>query len=241
MKFMLAGLVFIFCIGCKKSPVQETVKVDTVNPNLPSGQFTYLALGDSYTIGEAVTQGQSFPYQLTAAALDKQGLNVQTPTIIAQTGWTTGDLQQAIQRAALTSTYDIVTLLIGVNNQYQGASIATYRTEFSALLQTAISFARGDVTHVFVISIPDWGVTPFGLTSGRGQQNISMAIDAFNAVNQDEALKAGVNYVNITAESRTAASNLALVASDGLHPSDKMYQEWVSLMSPSVVGAFLVK
>lgn len=167
MKLILTVVVLIFLVGCKKSPVQEMVKVDAFNPNLPSGQFTYLALGDSYTIGESVTQGQSFPYQL-AAILDKQGLNVQSPTIVAQTGWTTTDLQWAIQRATLSSKYDIVTLLIGVNNQYQGGSIDTYRTEFSALLQTAINFAGGNVTHVFVISIPDWGVTPFGIASGRG-------------------------------------------------------------------------
>lgn len=208
--------------------------------NLPSDTHTYLALGDSYTIGEAVTASQSFPYQLTAM-LNKQGLITSVPTIIAQTGWTTGELKQAIQTASLTSTYDIVTLLIGVNNQYRGDSITTYRTEFKDLLQTAITFAGGKPTHVFVISIPDWGATPFGLQSGRGQQNISMAIDAFNEVNNQEALAAGVNYTNITPESRDAATNLALVASDGLHPSDKMYQAWTGLLDPAVIDVFQLK
>jgi len=240
MKGIVVFIIFISLMGCRKSLENEMTNIDTVKINFPAGTQTYLALGDSYTIGEAVAESQSFPYQL-AAAMNKQGLQISAPTIIAQTGWTTGELKLAVQAAALTSKFDMVTLLIGVNNQYRGESIDIYRTEFKELLQTAINFAGGQVTHVFVISIPDWGATPFGLASGKGQQNISTAIDAFNAVNFDEATKAGVNYTNITPESRNAASSPGLIAADGLHPSNKMYQDWVSLLSPAVTQIFQVK
>jgi len=203
----------------------------------PADQLSYLALGDSYTIGEAVAQNQCFPYQL-AALLGNQGLKVADPKIIAKTGWTTGELKQGIQGEALTVKYDIVTLLIGVNNQYRGNSIDTYRTEFKELIQTAISFANGNKTHVFVISIPDWGATPFGMQSGRGIQTIATQIDAFNAVNKEETLKAGVNYTDITPGSRNAATDVSLVASDGLHPSGLMYKEWTLQLLPALLKIY---
>ncbi len=199
-----------------------------------TSQLTYLALGDSYTIGEAVAQDQSFPY-LLSNDLYQQGLNVAAPKIIAKTGWTTGELIAAIKAEALTSKYNLVTLLIGVNNQYRGDSIDIYRTEFKELLQTAIVFANGDVRHVFVVSIPDWGATPYGEQSGRGVLAIAKEIDAFNAVNKEETLKAGISYTDITPASRNAFSDLSLVASDGLHPSGKMYKEWADQLSPSVI------
>jgi len=163
---------------------------------------------------------------------------VASPRIIAKTGWTTGELQAAIQSAAITSKYDIVTLLIGVNNQYRGNSIEVYRTEFKALLQTAIRFAGGNKTHVFVVSIPDWGVTPFGKGSGRDVKTISKAIDDFNAVNKEETVNAGVSYTDITPGSRNADTDVSLAAADGLHPSGKMYQEWVTLLAPAMVKVF---
>lgn len=215
-------------------------KTDTTKIATPAGELSYLALGDSYTIGEAVAQSSCFPFQL-ASQLNNVGIKVNTPKIIAKTGWTTNELQDGIKAEALTAKYDIVTLLIGVNNQYRGNSIETYRTEFKELLQTAISFAGGNKTHVFVVSIPDWGATPFGKQSGRGAEAIAKEIDAFNTVNKEEALKTGISYTDITPGSRNAATDKSLVASDGLHPSGVMYKDWVTLLAPSVLKAFTIR
>lgn len=215
-------------------------KTDTTTLTVPTDGQSYLALGDSYTIGEAVAQSSSFPFQL-ASNLSSLGLKVNTPKIIARTGWTTDELQGAIRAEALTGKFDIVTLLIGVNNQYRGNSIDTYRTEFKELLQTAINFAGGNKAHVFVVSIPDWGATPFGKQSGRGVQVIANEIDTFNAVNREETLRAGVSYTDITPGSRNAAADQSLVASDGLHPSGMMYKDWVTLLAPAVFKAFATK
>ncbi len=194
----------------------------SMNSNTP---LTYLALGDSYTIGEAVEQKLSFPYQLVSE-LATQNVFVTTPKIIAKTGWTTDELQSAIKVENVTQKFDIVTLLIGVNNQYRGNSRITYRKEFAALLQTAISYANGNKKHVFVVSIPDWGMTPFGKSSGKDIAKISAEIDAFNAIAKEETLAMNVSYTDITPGSRNAAADLSLVATDGLHPSGKMYASW---------------
>lgn len=191
-----------------------------------NNSLTYLALGDSYTIGEAVTQADSFPYQLQAA-LSAKGIAVAEPQIIAKTGWTTDELLAAIQERNVQGTFGLVTLLIGVNNQYRGYSIATYETEFAELLQTAIRYANGDSSKVRVVSIPDWGVTPFAATEGRDAQLVAAEIDAYNVVNKSIAEAAGIRYIDITPHSRTAATEGTLLAADGLHPSGKMYAEWV--------------
>lgn len=206
---------------------------DTIN----SGhKITYLALGDSYTIGESVPVQSNFPYQLSDR-LRESGLDVGTPKIIATTGWTTSELQSAIKAAALKQKFDMVTLLIGVNNQYRGESPDVYRKEFKDLLQTALDFAGGNKTHVFVLSIPDWGVTPFGAGSGRDQQRIAKDIDAFNVINREETLAMGISYTDITAASRKAATDISLVATDGLHYSAKMHAEWVEHLKPAVIKA----
>jgi lysophospholipase L1-like esterase len=173
-------------------------------PESNASALTYLALGDSYTIGESVAQDQSFPYQLTAQ------LNAQTkvnaPDIIAVTGWTTNNLINGINNSGLTNnTYDFVTLLIGVNDQYQGLSQDSYKTRFVTLLNTAIKFAKGNKTRVFVISIPDYSVTPYAAGSNTAQ--IATEIDQFNAINKTESDKVGVHYVNITDISRQAVSD----------------------------------
>ena len=199
--------------------------------------LTYLALGDSYTIGEAVEQKQSFPYEL-ANRLKTADLNVSAPQIIARTGWTTDELQAAIKAAKITGTFNFVTLLIGVNNQYRGYSKEVYREEFKELLLTAINFAGGRETHVFVVSIPDWGTTPFGKNSGKDPEVIGKEIDQFNAINKEESFAAGVSYTDITPDSKLAASDVTLVASDGLHPSAKMYASWVSALFPSIEKTF---
>ncbi|MCZ4243451.1 SGNH/GDSL hydrolase family protein [Pedobacter punctiformis] len=201
-----------------------------------SKSYTYLALGDSYTIGEQVKQEESFPYQLQNL-LSAEKFNVANPEIIATTGWTTDELQNAIKQANLTGKYDFVTLLIGVNNQYRSYPVETYKKEFSELLQKAITFANGDKNKVFVVSIPDWGATPFAKDGPRSAQTIAQEIDQFNAVNQQITLAAGVSYTDITPASRNAATDLSLVATDGLHPSGKMYSAWAAALLPKVVAA----
>jgi lysophospholipase L1-like esterase len=192
----------------------------------------FLALGDSYTIGESVPEEARFPNQL-ARALRQRGVEVGDPQIIARTGWTTDELSAAIDAANPQGPYPLVTLLIGVNNQYRGRSADEYRTQFTALLQRAIGFAGGNAAHVIVVSIPDWGVTPFA--EGRDRGKVGREIDAFNAINRDEAARAGARYVDITPVSRRSDS--ALIASDGLHPSAEMYRAWVDLILPEAEKA----
>jgi lysophospholipase L1-like esterase len=196
----------------------------------------YLALGDSYTIGESVAQDQSFPYQL-AAKFNLAGIKMSSPEIIATTGWTTNDLIKAIREKNLQRKYDLVTLLIGVNNQYRGYSAEVYREEFTELLKTAINYAGGNKSHVFVVSIPDWSATPFAKKSGRDLLKISTQIDLSNAIGKEETLREGIQYVDITPASRKADSDPSLIAEDGLHPSGKMYGEWVENMSSKVLKA----
>jgi lysophospholipase L1-like esterase len=187
----------------------------------------YLALGDSYTIGESVTATESFPYQLQAA-LKTKGITLAEPQIIAKTGWTTDELLVAIAEQNPSKNFDLVTLLIGVNNQYRGYPLATYEKEFKQLLSLAINFASGDAGKVRVISIPDWGVSPFAAKEGRDAVQVAEEIDAYNGVNKLASMAMGVTYIDITPHSRLAANDNSLLASDGLHPSGKMYAEWVS-------------
>mgnify|MGYP003575766796 CR=1 FL=1 len=238
MKLFVCILLSLLSSACTKtSEMPGTSKTD--GPTMPTNssneqaRFTYLALGDSYTIGEAVKQAESFPYQLQSLLKDK-GLDVGTPKIIAKTGWTSDELQSAIKSENLTGTYSFVTLLIGVNNQYRGYPLSTYKKEFSELLQKAIAFANGDKSKVFVVSIPDWGATPFGKNSGRSPENIAAEIDTFNAANQDITTASGVSYTNITPASRNASNDASLVASDGLHPSGNMYSEWAAALLPKI-------
>ena len=181
----------------------------------------YLALGDSYTIGESVPEADRFPNQLA------RELGIPAPEIIAKTGWTTDELNAAIDAAHPQGPFDLVTLLIGVNNQYRGRDAEEYRREFAALLQRAIAFAGGDPSKVIVVSIPDWGVTPFA--EGRDRKKIADEIDRYNYINQEEAMKARASYVSITGTSRRGDPEL--IAPDGLHPSGKQYAEWVKMIS----------
>ncbi len=188
----------------------------------------YLALGDSYTIGESVAEAERFPNQL-AALLANEGLTVDVE-IIARTGWTTDELWQGIQAETVEPSYDMVSLLIGVNNQYRGRDIEEYREGFAFLLNKAIEYAGGDVKRIIVFSIPDWGVTPFAY--GRDATTIAAEIDAFNQVNLEETQKAGAHYVDVTPVSRKAKDDPSFVAGDGLHPSGKMYAEWARSALP---------
>lgn len=188
----------------------------------------YLALGDSYTIGESVPEAERWPNQLSDL-LAAEGVRTEV-TIIARTGWTTDELWEAIQAREIRPPYDLVSLLIGVNNQYRGYDMDKYRQEFRLLLNKSIEYAGGDPSRVIVLSIPDWGVTPFAW--GRDAAQIAREIDAFNAVNREEAEGVNVHYVDVTPISRQVVNDSSLIASDGLHPSGKMYTEWAQLAFP---------
>lgn len=183
----------------------------------------FLALGDSYTIGQSVAPQERWPVQLVSR-LRASGADTFDPEIIARTGWRTDDLSSAIASTPLSPPYDLVSLLIGVNNYFQGRTPESYRPEFEGLLATAIRLAGGRSDKVFVVSIPDYGYTPFGRNN---QPVISAGIDAYNRINEAIAAQYGVAYYNITDISRRGLQDPTLVASDGLHPSGKMYTEWV--------------
>lgn len=230
---LLLGLFSTGFISCR------TPRLDDPNPGLSQKTpvkeaYQYLALGDSYTIGQSVAVSASFPAQLVKA-LKSQQIAVADPEIIAQTGWTTNELQVAIDTKKPIAKYDIVTLLIGVNNQFRGYNEDAYRQEFVALLNQAIHFAKDNRQHVFVLSIPDYSVTPYA--KDQDKNSIAKQIDQFNAINKEETLKAKVPYVDITAISRMAAYDATLVAGDGLHPSANMYLFWVRELLPLVLTA----
>jgi lysophospholipase L1-like esterase len=189
----------------------------------------YLALGDSYTIGESVRPEDRFPVQLVKR-LRKAGIPTDDPQIIATTGWTTDELLGGIEKTQPSNSYDLVTLLIGVNNQYRGRSIENYEDEFEQLLRKATELAGGHRERVIVISIPDYGVTPFG--KRKGQEQISIEIDAFNNANSSISRRYGFPYVDITGLSRKAEKKPRFTAEDGLHPSAKMYRLWVRKIEP---------
>ena len=198
-------------------------------PSGTSSPKTYLALGDSYTIGESVHDSLHWPNQLVRA-LNQNGKEFEAATIVAQTGWTTDELSAAIDTTALASRYDYVSLLIGVNNQYRVRSIENFETEFIQLLETAITLAGQEGKNVFVLSIPDWGVMPFA--EGRDRAQIAQEIDQFNTTIQTVCHDKNIAYFDITAISREARTNTTLVAQDGLHPSGIMYARWVATVLP---------
>lgn len=202
---------------------------------MPEKNYHMLCLGDSYTIGESVAEHDRFPMQ-AVELLKKDGIVFDKPTIIAKTGWTTDELAAAIKEANYKAHSDneFVTLLIGVNNQYRDRDAEQYRKEFIELLHTALNYASGKPNHVFVISIPDWGATPFAANDRRSPEEIGKAIDVYNAINKQEALKAHVNYIDITPISRQLKEHPEYVAGDGLHPSGKMYGEWAKLLAKKV-------
>ncbi|NCT71471.1 MAG: SGNH/GDSL hydrolase family protein [Xanthomonadaceae bacterium] len=194
-------------------------------------ELRYLALGDSYTIGEAVDDAGRWPMQL-ARLLRMEGILLGDPRIIATTGWTTDELDAAITAAEPLGEHDFVTLLIGVNNQYRGRDVEEYRTQFAALLWRAIGFARNRPERVLVLSIPDWSVTPFAAQSGRELAQIARELDAYNLAAREVCAQRGVAFVDITPVSRARGAEPAMLADDGLHPSATMYTEWTRLAFP---------
>ncbi|MFA1286942.1 SGNH/GDSL hydrolase family protein [Xanthomonas axonopodis pv. nakataecorchori] len=202
----------------------------------PGAPLRYLALGDSYTIGEGVAPAQRWPSQLVVG-LRAYGWNVAPPQIIATTGWTTDELQAGIDAAAPQDPFDLVSLLIGVNNQYRGRPLDEYRQQFDALLLRAIACANGHPARVFVLSIPDWGLTPFARAQSGDAALIGAQIDAFNAIGADRCSAHAVRFVDITATSRDGGDAVDMLVDDGLHPSGAMYARWTALALPAARDA----
>ncbi|HEX5726928.1 MAG TPA: GDSL-type esterase/lipase family protein [Longimicrobiaceae bacterium] len=218
-----AALALVLAAGCARAADGDR-----------GGGMRFLALGDSYTIGEAVDPAERWPVRL-AALLRERGVDVAEPEIVARTGWTTDELSAAIDAADPRGPYALVSLLVGVNNQYRGRSAVEYREHFRALLARAAGFAGGEGGRVLVLSIPDWGVTPFA--AGRDRARIAEEIDAFNRIAREEAERAGARWVDVTPQSRQAGADPSLVAVDGLHPSGESYEEWAWLALPAALAA----
>lgn len=197
----------------------------TSKPAVRMSSHSLLCLGDSYTIGESVEPNENFPRQ-SVRLLNSNGYNFNAPEILAMTGWTTDELEDAIDKSDLNNSFDFVTLLVGVNDQYRGRKVEEYKPRFESLLKRAIQFANGQSSRVMVLSIPDWGVTPFA--KDRDSEKISRQINSYNEVNRQIALEHKVEYIDITASTREASSNPGLVAPDGLHPSAKEYAKWAA-------------
>ncbi len=204
----------------------DTVLVDTLPTAPDTLRFNYLALGDSYTIGTGLPDPAGrWPVQLVNK-LNAEGIYLsEAPRIIAQNGWTTANLINGINNANLDTTYRLVSLLIGVNNQFQNRPIAEYSAQFSSLLQTAVNLAGGEKSHVFVVSIPDYGVTPFG--QGYNPTAVAAAIDLFNDTSREITLAEGISYYDITGISRQVSTTPGMLAPDNLHPSALQYALWV--------------
>lgn len=193
--------------------------------------LSYLALGDSYTIGEQVLLSESFPYQATQL-LRKDGIEAAAPEIIAKTGWTTDELAATIDQTVFLKSYGLVSLLIGVNNQYRGRTAAQYMIEFEALLKQAIGFAENNLNRVFVLSIPDWGVTPFAIT--RDAKKIAEEIDEYNLACKEITERYKCTFIDITTAQRAEGDNPEMLAADGLHPSGKEYAKWAAQLTTAI-------
>jgi lysophospholipase L1-like esterase len=210
-----------------------------MNTWMTHAQYSYLALGDSYTIGEAVLPKDNFPNQVVAQLRNK-GIDMEDAEIIAKTGWTTFELSAHLDKNQPEQPkYDFVSLLIGVNNQYRGLSAEQYSKEFRSLLMRAISYAGGDKNRVVVLSIPDWSVTPFA--EGRDRAKIAEEIDLFNAINKRISEDAGVKYIDITPLTREARNDISLLADDGLHPGAMDYARWADRVAEWMIMRMAVE
>ena len=222
----------VACIKHNANPVMAAspdTAANVMQPPPPKDSLTYLALGDSYTIGQSVSVRDRYPTQ-AVTMLRADNMPYNDPDIIAVTGWTTADLLAALPDTAPSSPYHIVSLLIGVNNQYLGLSQSVYRDQFTTLLQQSIRMAGNRPSHVIVLSIPDYSITPFA--RGRNRASIAAEIDSFNMINKELAVASGVQYLDVTIESRKAANDPSLIAGDSLHFSGKEYTIWATMMQP---------
>lgn len=228
---IMLGSIALASVQCTPQPEQQA--------NDKSDTLTYLALGDSYTIAQGLPTTDSWAVQL-AERIRKSGVHLNDPLIIARTGWRTDQLLNAVRQAQnslqiVPVGYDLVSLLIGVNNQYQGGTEELFRVQFASLLQMSIIMARGKSSRVIVLSIPDYSVSPFAASLNRNA--IATAIDRFNAIKREECKKLGVAFVDITPLSREAPHRQAFFTSDGLHPSREQYTEWAKLALPAALEA----
>lgn len=231
MKTLLLLLLPVFACAQADNAAQFAVH-QTAQPKMDK-LYTYLALGDSYTIGEAVELRKNFPYQ-TVQLLRSQGHLFYAPEIIARTGWTTDELQDTMRKYQFLKTYDFVTLLIGVNNQYRGSAVSLYKEHFEQLLKRSISLANGDTSRVMAVSIPDYSVTPFVSTADKPR--VSRGIDEYNALAKTICGQYNVRYIEITEGSRKAKTDASLIASDGLHPSAKEYTRWARKVAAAMAA-----
>lgn len=224
MKNKLILILLLVISGCKsKEPENITV--------LEEDAVRYLALGDSYTIGESVPVPMRWPMQL-AERLREEGIEIEEPRIIARTGWTTGELLEAMETQLNNEKFDLVSVLIGVNNQYRGLSPEDYEQDLHEIFRRAIQFSQNGAAGVFAVSIPDYGVTPFGADN---EEKIGMELDEFNRIFQKVAEEYEIDFYNITPISRRAKEDASLIATDDLHPSGKMYTLWVDLILNEVL------
>ncbi|MFV8366934.1 SGNH/GDSL hydrolase family protein [Flavobacterium sp. XS1P27] len=230
---IVAFFLLLFIAGCStESPIPETTPTAIITaPQTQAKTYNYLALGDSYTIGQSVCETCRFPAQLSKSLGNLNPNNTYSLKIIAQTGWTTTNLISAINTQNPTSNYDLVTLLIGVNNQYQNRPFSLYEKEFPELVNKAIALAKGDKTNIIVVSIPDYAYTPFGLASGI-QTTISAEIDQYNTFAKKYCDDNAIVFINITDITRQGLINKNLVAQDGLHPSELAYSLFVERILP---------
>src|SRR5688572_3651766 len=193
--------------------------------------YTYLALGDSYTVGEGVPLFESYPCQ-AVHLLRKSGKKFCAPEIIAKTGWTTSELARHLDHTLLNTPYDFVSLLIGVNNQYRGMASSHYALEFEALLTRSLSFAGNEPSKIFVLSVPNWGLTPFAVSLDK--DHINREIEIYNDINRSITRKYNADYIDITTGSHETTEELSYLAADGLHPSGKAYKRWAMLLSERI-------
>jgi lysophospholipase L1-like esterase len=197
---------------------------------------SFLALGDSYTIGQGVAAEDRWPERL-AALLGARGVVLSPPRVIARTGWTTADLARALAAERPTGPFDLVSLMIGVNDQFRGEELAEYERRFGALLAEAVALAGGEPRRVLVLSIPDYGVTPFARGLRLDARAVAAEVDRFNDAARAAARNTGARWVDVTPASRRAAADAELLARDGLHPSEKLHAEWAALVLPAALAA----
>ncbi|MEP6596318.1 MAG: SGNH/GDSL hydrolase family protein, partial [Ginsengibacter sp.] len=240
--YLTISLLFVaITISCSKKINATNVRPYTNPPSsndtsINAHPFTdtslksYLALGDSYTIGQSVPAAERFPDQ-TIQLLRSENIKISDPEFTATTGWTTGNLISALNSNPPQNNYSLVSLLIGVNNQYRKGSVDEYKAEFALLLNRSIQYAGNNNKNVFVLSIPDYSATPFAHHL-KNRENISNQIDSFNTINKEISDHLGVNYLDITSISREVSDDPELIAKDGLHPSGKQYKRWAELLAP---------
>ncbi len=199
-------------------------------------KLKYLALGDSYTIGEGLPLEENFPHQLVHLLNQSTEQQFELPEIVATTGWTTDELQAGIAERQPQAPYDLVTLLIGVNNQYRGRSLEEYKQQYASLLDQAVAFAGGNFKHVVVLSIPDWGNTPYAREKGFDEDKVRQEIEAYNAAKQEITLQRGVRFLDITPLTRQLSLDTSHLTADQLHYAASVYREWAECLAPLVAS-----